>query len=69
MKEYSEQEIQEWKKKIDGYSADDCLSLQRFAPAGHPVFRSDLPLYDYFKEHFDKLGGITPQLSKTVGWK
>lgn len=64
----TESEIETWKKRIDAMSARDCMELQRFAPSGHPVFRSDLPLYDYFQSHFNKLGGITPELSNQVGW-
>ena len=68
MIELTESEIQTWKTRIDAMDARECLELQRFTPSGHPVFRSDLPLYDYFQTHFAKLGGITPGLSKSVGW-
>jgi hypothetical protein len=68
MIEISDDKIALWKVHIDGMNARECLELQRFAPSGHPVFRSDLPLYDYFRKHFDALGGITPELSKSVGW-
>lgn len=57
-----------WKERIDRLSQEDCARLQRNARLGHPVFRSDLPLYAYFKEHFDKLGGMTPEISKRIGW-
>lgn len=62
----TEEEIQEWKNKIDGMSQTEMASLQRFAPAGHPVFNSTFPLYEYFKEHFK---GMTPQISKAIGWR
>jgi len=61
-------EIQEWRDKIDQMSQRDMAHLLRFAPAGHPVFRSDLPLYDYFQGRFNALGGMTPQISKDIGW-
>lgn len=64
----TESEIATWKTRIDAMDARDCLELQRLAPSGHPVFRSDLPIYEYFQSHFNKLGGITPELSKSVGW-
>lgn len=64
----TEQEIQGWKNKIDAMSQIEMASLLRFAPAGHPVFRSDLPLYDYFQGRFNALGGMTPEISKKIGW-
>lgn len=64
----NEDAIQIWKDKIDTMSQEELASLQRFAPAGHPIFRSDLPLYEHFKERFAKLGGMTPTISKKIGW-
>ena len=63
----TEIDIEEWKAKIDGMSQMSLARLLRFAPAGHPVFRSDLPLYDYFKARFESLGGMTPAISKAIG--
>ena len=57
-----------WKAQIDGMSARECASLQRFAPAGHPIFDSRNGLYDYFREHFAQVGGMTPAISKEIGW-
>lgn len=62
------QQIEAWKQRIDGMSQTACAELQRFARSGHPVFRSDLPLWDYFQAHFKKLGGMTPEISKAIGW-
>jgi hypothetical protein len=62
------EEIEKWKKEIDAMTQVDCARLQRFAPAGHPIFRSDLPLYEYFKAHFATVGGMTPGVSKQIGW-
>jgi len=42
--------------------------LMRFAPSGHPVFRNDLPLWEYFNDRFKKLGGMTTEVSKQIGW-
>jgi hypothetical protein len=64
----TDQEIQEWKNKIDKMSQIQMASMWRFSGAGHPVFNSTLPLYEYFKAKFDKLGGMTPEISKQIGW-
>lgn len=64
----TEQEITEWKKKIDAMSREDMCRLRRFAPVGHPVFDLRLPLNDYFKARFDSLGGMSPEISKRIGW-
>lgn len=64
----TEQEIQQWKDKIDKMSHLELANLWRFAPAGHPTCRTDLPIYEYFKNRFAKLGGMTPEISKELGW-
>ena len=63
------QQIESWKHRIDGMDQMACAELQRFAEPGHPVFRSDLPLWGYFRAHFDALGGMTPKISKAIGWR
>ncbi len=64
----TENEIKEHKKTIDEMSQTQMASMWRFTPAGHPYFRSDLPLFDYFQKRFKDLGGMTPGISKTIGW-
>ena len=66
--ELTDQEIEDWKKKIDAMTHSEMASLWRFAPSGHPVFRNDLPLLIYFNERFKALGGMTASVSKQVGW-
>jgi hypothetical protein len=61
------EEITEWKHKIDRMNQRACAQLQRFAPAGHVVF-TDSELYEYFNVHFRSLGGMTPKISKEIGW-
>lgn len=68
MEELTEQEIKEWEDRIANMTQIEMASLWRFAPAGHPVFRNDLPLYNRFKARFDTLGGMTPDISKAIGW-
>ena len=60
-------EKEDWNKKIGKMSATELLDLQRNAPSGRPVF-SDDKLYKLFQKRLKKSGGITPTLSKNVGW-
>lgn len=68
MKEYTQEEIKQMKKEIDKMNQEDMASLWRFAPSGHPYFRGDLPLFEYFNKRFKELGGFTPEISKKIGW-
>lgn len=63
-------EIEAWKAKIDKMNAWDCGWLLRFgdSPASRAIFQTK-ELWGYFGEHFTKLGGMTPKLSKELGWK
>jgi len=63
--EISSEEIENWKQKLPTMSQMELARLWRFSPSGHPVFRSDLPLYANFKEHFK---GFTPEISKALDW-
>ena len=65
--ELTDDQVAEWKRKIDAMSREAMCQLWRFAPAGHPVFRSDLPLFGYFDARFDKLGRFSPAISKRIG--
>lgn len=60
--------IQEWKDKIDSMSHIELARLLRFAPNGHPVFNNQYPLYEYSQKRFQSLGGMTPEISKEIGW-
>ena len=62
------EQIEQWKATIDKMSQVEMAFLQRYAPSGHPIFRSDLPLYDYFQTRFKSLGGMTSAISKQIGW-
>jgi len=63
----TEQEIKQSKETIDGMSQYEMASLWRFAPSGHPYFDNTLPLFEYFNARFKKLGGFTPEISKSLG--
>jgi len=69
MKEYTQEEIEEIKKDIDNLSHYEMVYLHRFAPIGHIYFHIHYPFYEYFRKRLDELGGITPELSKKVGWE
>jgi hypothetical protein len=68
MEDLTEKEILHWKHKIDGMNQKACAQLQRFAPVGHVVFNKDAGLWEYFQAHFKKIGGMTPAISKEIGW-
>ena len=42
--------------------------MWRFAPAGHLYFDVRLPYYAVFKKRYDGFGGMTPEISKIIGW-
>jgi len=54
--------------KINAMSQEQMASLWRFAPTGHPYFNATLPYYEIFKARFAELGGMTPEISKRIGW-
>ena len=56
---------EEQRKHIDGMSRYDMAKLWRFAPAGHPLFQGDTG--KYFAEVFAAKGGMSPQISKSLG--
>ena len=56
------------KAKIDAMSQEDMARLWRFAPAGHPYFVSGSELSEYFAKVFKEKGGMTPAVSKRIGW-
>jgi len=68
MEEYTEEAIQQMLKDIDSFDHVQMARLYRFAPSGSPYFRSDLPLHEHFMRRFQQLGGMTPTVSKLIGW-
>lgn len=61
--------LQEWSEWIGTLTQQECAQLHRFAPVGHPVFNTQYPLYTKFKNRFAALGGMTPEVSKAIGWE
>ncbi len=63
----TDEQIAEWKKKIDNMSREEMCRLWRFAPSGHPCFITGTKVTEYFKARFDSLGGFSPGISKRIG--
>lgn len=57
----------EQKAEIDAMSHLELARKWRHAPPGDPLFRG--PAGIYFKQVLDAKGGITPAISKAIGWK
>jgi hypothetical protein len=64
----TDDKLAEGKKRIDEMSREAMCRLWRFAPAGHPYFKSGTPLQEHFDKRFKELGGFSPQISKSIGW-
>jgi hypothetical protein len=54
--------------EIDKMSRIEMASLIRFATPGHKYFRNDYPLNMYFMDKWYKIGGMSPEISKEIGW-
>lgn len=57
----------EMKTYIDGLTHMQLAEKWRFAPPGHVLFTGDT--FDYFKYVFFSKGGMTPEISKSIGWE
>lgn len=53
--------------EIDALPHEELARLWRFARVGHPYF-SVPQLFARFEERFRLFGGMTPELSKRIGW-
>lgn len=53
---------------IEKMSHIEMARLYRFAPSGHPYFNTELPYVKFFMKRFNELGGMTPEISKLIGW-
>ena len=57
----------EQKKEIDGMTQYQLCSRWRFAPVGDPLFQGDTG--DYFTKRVREKGGMTSEISKSLGWR
>jgi hypothetical protein len=65
----TEEEVKVWREKIPALTQMECAQLQRFAPPGHPIFDDRTDLFNLFSERFAEVGGMTPEISKRIGWE
>lgn len=57
----------EEKEKIDKMTQFEMARMWRFSPSGEPLLQGDTG--KYFSEVFQKKGGFTPEISKSLGWQ
>ena len=55
------------KSIIDGMSQYGLCRMWRFAKFGEPLLQGDTG--DYFAKRMKEKGGMTPTISKTLGWE
>jgi len=55
-------------KRINNMTQYEMCALHRFARSGHPYFVSNSLEHDAFARRFKELGGMTPEISKDLGW-
>lgn len=60
-------EVNKYIQEINKMSHIDMAHLWRFAPAGC-IYFVDPVLYKFFTKRFQSFGGMTPEISKTIGW-
>ncbi len=56
-------------RKIYGLTQRGMAHKLRFSPVGHPWFNKTKPYYRHFERRFKHLGGMTPEISKSIGWE
>lgn len=66
------EEIELWKKRIDNMSQYQMCECHRFAKSGDPntpwFDLRNKELVNYWSERYTRLGGMTPEISKAIGW-
>ena len=58
--------VEEMKDIIDGMSQEDLCRKWRFAHAGDPFLQGEVG--EYFSQKLREKGGMTPEISKRIGW-
>jgi hypothetical protein len=56
----------EQKKQIDDMSQEEMVRMWRFAPVGDDLLQGESGWY--FSKVLQEKGGITPEISKKIGW-
>jgi len=63
------EQIEREKKLIQNLSQVEMARLHRFAHAGHKYFNNEnQEVSNFFQEEFNRKGGMTPEISKRIGW-
>lgn len=63
-----QEEIDNHTNIINNMTQIQMARLWRFTPSGHIYFDCALPFYHIFQKRFAELGGMTPDISKSIGW-
>jgi len=58
---------QEIKDRIDAMSREEMARCHRFDPCGSPLHRGRAG--QYFQLAFNRMGGMSPAISKKIGWE
>ena len=61
------EELAKRKAEIDAMTLEELAGHHRFDPSGSRYVQREI--YDYFSDRFEALGGMTPELSKRIGWR
>ena len=57
----------EQKEQIDKMTHAEMAYKWRFGAIGNPLFQGETG--EYFSQRMKELGGMTPQISKAIGWE
>ena len=64
----TESEKQGLINEINKMNQTQMARAYRFSRSGHPFFDSTTGLFEIFMKRFSELGGMTPTISKSIGW-
>jgi len=59
--------LEKYHQQIDAMDQLQMAARWRFAPVGDIIF-STPELAEHFEKRFKELGGMTPEISKKLGW-
>jgi hypothetical protein len=68
--EYTEEDVEDFRKWVAGLSRYQMCDQWRFCPStkGGVWFQSDTPLWPIWEARYNELGGMSPSISKSMGW-
>ena len=68
LEDFTPEEINRINAEIDAMSHVAMAYRWQFSPSGDDLFRSDLPFFARFEARYKAFGGMTPEISKRIGW-